>query len=353
MASCHLVAGLHTALHRQIHLDHLEHARSEIVARRDLGLLLLEALFECLALSFQALGYGLQLRIRLLFLEADLEPLLAWQIGEVRIVYLRAGLDLLRTRFRGLALDHAAHALEQIIFQDALLIGQVLAHALELRFLDCQGARILLDAVAGEHAHVDHRAVHAGRHTQRGVFDVGRLLAEDRPQQLLFRRQLGLALRRDLAHQDVAGAHFGADEGDTRFVELGESRITDVGDVGGDFLRPQFGVARDTGELFNVNGREAVFFDYTLGDQNGVFEVVAVPRHERDQQILAKRELAEIGRWTVRQHVAAFDRIAGIHQRPLVDAGVLVRTRVLGERVDIDARFAGGRFIVVHAHHDA
>ena len=103
--------------------------------------------------------------------------------------------------------------------------------------LDRQRPRVLLDAVAREHAHVDHGAVHARRHAQRRVLHVGGLLAEDRPQQLLFRRQLGLALRRDLADQDVAGAHFGADERDARLVELGQRRVTDVRDVGGDFLR--------------------------------------------------------------------------------------------------------------------
>ena len=96
----HLVAGLHAALHRQVHLDHLEHARRQIVARGDLGLLLLEALLERLALALQPLGHGLELRIRLLVLEADLEPLLARQIGEVRLVDLRAGLEPLRARSR-------------------------------------------------------------------------------------------------------------------------------------------------------------------------------------------------------------------------------------------------------------
>ena len=86
MAAGHLVAGLHAALHRQVHLDHLEHARSEIVARGDLGLFLLEALFEGLALALQALGDRFQLRVQVFVLEADLEPLLARQIGQIGAV---------------------------------------------------------------------------------------------------------------------------------------------------------------------------------------------------------------------------------------------------------------------------
>ena len=77
--------------------------------------------------------------------------------------------------------------------------------------------------------------------------------------------------------------------------------------------------------------------------QDRVLEVVAVPRHERDQHVLAERELAQVGRRTVRQHVAARDLVAGVHQRTLVDAGVLVRARVLRQVVDVDAGFVGRR----------
>ncbi len=52
-----------------------------------------------------------------------------------------------------------------------------------------------VDAFAGEDLHVDHGAAHARRHAQRGVLHVRGLLAEDRAQQLLFRGQLGFALR--------------------------------------------------------------------------------------------------------------------------------------------------------------
>src|SRR5215831_6643053 len=42
------------------------------------------------------------------------------------------------------------------------------------------------------------------RHAQRRVLHLARFFTEDRAQQALLGRQLGLALRRDLADQDVA-----------------------------------------------------------------------------------------------------------------------------------------------------
>ena len=68
-----------------------------------------------------------------------------------------------------------------------------------------------------------------------------------------------------------------------------------------------------------------------------VFEVVAVPRHERDQHVPAKREFAEIGRGTVGDDVALLHVVRDLHQRALVDAGVLVGTLKLHQPVDVDA----------------
>src|SRR6185369_4806733 len=74
-----------------------------------------------------------------------------------------------------------------------------------------------------------------------------------------------------------------------------------------------------------------------LGEQDGIFEVVAIPRHERDQHVPPERELAELGGRTVGNDVALLDVIADLHQRTLVDAGVLVGTLELHQPVDVDA----------------
>ena len=60
-------------------------------------------------------------------------------------------------------------------------------------------------ALAAELADLDDLAPLAVRQAQRGVLHLAGLLAEDRAQQALLGGQLGLALGRDLADQDVAG----------------------------------------------------------------------------------------------------------------------------------------------------
>ena len=97
---------------------------------------------------------------------------------------------------------------------------------------------------------------------------------------------------------------------------------------------------------------EAVFLNHTLGQADGVFEVEAVPRHERDTHVLTQRQLTHVGGRAVGHDVAALNPITLSHQRTLVDAGVLVGAGVLGQVVDIDTGFASFDFVIRNTNHD-
>ena len=193
-----------------------------------------------------------------------------------------------------------------------------------------------------------------GRADERGVAHVAGLLAEDRAQQLLFRRQLRLALRRHLADQDVARLDGRADADDAALVEVAQVAFTDVRDVAGDFFRPELGVARLDLELLDVDGRVVVVLDHPLGDEDRVLEVVAAPRHERDQHVPPERQLAELRARPVAEDLPLVDLLAHADDRLLVDARVLVRPLELRHRVDVGAHLARGRLgLPFHAHDDA
>ena len=177
-----------------------------------------------------------------------------------------------------------------------------------------------------------------GRQAQGGVAHVGGLFAEDGAQQLFFRRHRAFALGRDLADQDVARQDLGADRHDARFVEVAQGFLADVGDVAGDFFRTQLGVAGHDLELLDVDRGEDVVAHDALGDQDRVFEVVAIPGHEGDEGVAAQGQFAQLGRRAVGDDVAGVDLVAHPHQRTLVDAGVLVGALELRQAVDVDAR---------------
>lgn len=131
-------------------------------------------------------------------LHAQLEP-----IGLLQSIQVRVGdaVALLQVRATVGNLTHDLRTQTRVDggFQNAELVVEVLLDALDFRLFDLTRALVLLDAVAGEDLHVDDGAVHAGGYAQRAVLHVGRLLTEDRTQQLFFRSQLAFALRRDLA----------------------------------------------------------------------------------------------------------------------------------------------------------
>ena len=100
-----------------------------------------------------------------------------------------------------------------------------------------------------------------------------------------------------------------------------------------------------------MDRREDIVFHDAFGDQDRVFVVVTVPRHKRDEAVFAQCEFAQFGRRTIGDDVASFDDVTNLHQWLLVDAGVLVRTLELLQRVDVDARFAGFN-VASHADND-
>ena len=141
-------------------------------------------------------------------------------------------------------------------------------------------------------------------HLQRRVAHLAGLLTEDRAQEALLRGELGLALRRDLADEDVAGADLGADADDAALVEVLEDVLREVRDVAGDLLGAELGVAGVDLVLLDVDRREHVVLHEALGDHDRVLVVVALPRHERHQEVLAERELALVGGRAVGEDLA-------------------------------------------------
>ncbi len=90
-------------------------------------------------------------------------------------------------------------------------------------------------------------------------------------------------------------------------VEVAQGFLADVGDVAGDFLGAELGVAGHDLELLDVDRGEDVIAHDALGDEDRVLEVVAVPGHESDQGVAAQGQFAEVGGGAVGDDVAGGD----------------------------------------------
>src|SRR5690606_35706238 len=119
-------------------------------------------------------------------LDGDLTPVPPWHLREVVLRELDAlvqqGLaavvDELPCRF--LADQDLLHLAVVRVAQDADLFVTGPLEASAFLVLDGLGALVLVRALAGEDARVDHDAGHSRRHLQRAVPDVAGLVAEDR-----------------------------------------------------------------------------------------------------------------------------------------------------------------------------
>ena len=163
---------------------------------------------------------------------------------------------------------------------------------------------------------------------------------------------MGLALRRDLSDQNIARLNLGTDINNTGLIQLRQSALTDVGYVTRNLFGSQLGITSDAGKFLYMNGGKAIFFYHSLTDQYRVFKVVAIPGHKCDSHILSQRKLTQIYGRTIGENVATLDRITLFYDRALINAGVLIRPRVLGQVVDINRRLINTNVLLINTNHN-
>src|SRR6202521_4217098 len=335
--SGHLVADLQLALHGDVDLDQLDDPGRQLVALLQQADALLVDAVEHLDVRVGLAVDDLHRVEQPLLVDRQAHDLLSRQPLEDRLGDRRAGLEQLLAGARLdrggdlLAVQQVADLLVALLGQDPHLVLDVLLQPGDLLLLDVLRPLVLLDALAREDLDVDDRALDPRRHLEAGVAHVAGLLAEDGAQQLLFGSELGLALRRHLADQDVAGLDGGADAHDAALVEVLERGLRDVRDVARDLLGAELGVARLDLELLDVDRGVVILAHQLLRDQDRVLEVVAAPGHERDQHVAAQGQLALVGARAVGQHVALLHPLPLADHRLLGDAGVLVRAPELDQ----------------------
>ena len=101
-----------------------------------------------------------------------------------------------------------------------------------------------------------------------------------------------------------------------------------------------------------MDGRKAIFSYDALTNEDGILEVITIPRHKCDTHVLPQSKLTEVNRRTISNNISALDAIALMNDRTLINTGVLVRSRVFSQIVDIDSGFAFLNLIFAHANND-
>ena len=252
VASGHFVADAQLALHGDVNLHQLDDARWQLIALGQLIFLFVDDLLEHIDLARGHFLDLVDLLVHPRILVGVLDPLqvarrdaldrIAVQnriLGQQPLV----GALVVQIGLHFLAAQQSFQALEALIGQNSDLVRKVLFELRDLVAFDGLGALVLLLAVAREDLHVYHDAFDSRRAVERSVAHVPGFFAEDRAQQFLFRRQLSLTLRRNLADDDVALLDAGADADHTRFVQISQRGLTHVRNVARHFLGTKLRVA--------------------------------------------------------------------------------------------------------------
>ena len=184
--------------------------------------------------------------------------------------------------------------------------------------------RELVVVLAAEHFDVDDFSRLTMRHAERGVANLARFLTKNRPKQSFFRRKLRLALRRDLAYENIAGTDLRTNADNPLFVKIAKSVLRNVRNIPSDFFRPQLRIAGVTLIFFNMNGSIEVALHEILAQKHRVLIVIAFPRHISNNDIVSQRQLAMIRCRPVGNRLVLDYIIAFIYDRHLINAGSLV-----------------------------
>src|ERR1051326_3678316 len=193
--------------------------------------------------------------------------------------------------------------------------------------------RFRILSLAAEELRRDDDPLHAGGRLERRVLHVAGLFAEDRLQELLLGGRFGLALRRDLADENIAFDDVRSHADDAVFVQILDGIFADVRNLARQLFLAALGVADLELELFDVERAEDIFRYHPLVDDDGVLEIIPAPGHEGDENIPAEGEFALIGRASVGENIALLDPLSRLDDCAHVDRGVLVRAEELDQGI--------------------
>ena len=233
---------------------------------------------------------------------------------------------------------HSPQTSVDVAIKDRHLIVAVTGKAFNFFTFDLKRTLVFFNAVAVEYTHFNDRTEITRLNAQGCVTNVRRFFTKDSTEEFFLWCHRAFAFWCDLTNKDITGLYFSTDINDTRFVEVAQGFLTDVWNIACDFLWPKLRVTCGDFEFLNVDRGEDVVTYNTLRDQNGVFVVVPVPRHKRDDHVFTQCQITDVCRWTISNNFALQNCIAHFNQRTLVDAGVLVGTLEFTHAVNINAR---------------
>ena len=206
-------------------------------------------------------------------------------------------------------------------------------HANHVVYASWKFIAVFFGIFASNFLNTNNSTILAVWYAQRSVTYFAALLTEDSAQQTLFWSQLSFTLRCNLTYQNIAWLYFGTHANNTAVIEVSQSIFTYVWKITSNFFCAELGFTSINLVLFNVNGRQCIVLNQTLRNNNCIFVVVTVPRHEGYEQVLTQSQFTLISCRTISQNRSNFNAVSFVNQRNLVVACGLIGALELNELV--------------------
>ncbi len=113
----------------------------------------------------------------------------------------------------------------------------------------------------------------------------------------------------DLTHQNVATFNESTNTNNSHFVKIAKAFLSNIGDLTGDFLWAQLGLAGFNLVLLDVYRGVEIVGHQALADEQGILVVVSLPGHVSDQNILSQGNFTAFTGGTIRQDLTNNHRI--------------------------------------------
>src|SRR5207248_8572491 len=140
----------------------------------------------------------------------------------------------------------------------------------------------------------------------------------------------------------LARLHFRVNPYVSILFSISHSFFADVWNVASDFLRAEFRVTGADLEFIDVNRGVNILLHDLLRDHDGVFKVVAIPRHERDEYVAAERELTVFRVRAIGNDLTFLDVLPFLDDWLLIDARAGVGTHEFAQFVNVKSFFGIG-----------
>ena len=182
-----------------------------------------------------------------------------------------------------------------VTIQNRKFVITVTGKALYLFAFDLKGTLVFIHTVTIKDTYFNDCPEITWLYPQRRITHIRGFLPKDRTKEFFLWRHRAFTFWRNFTYENITWFHISTNVDNASLIQIAERFFTHIWNITSDFLWPKLRVTGSDFKLFNVNRSKHIITRNPLRDQNGVFIVISIPRHEGDNHVFTQRQFTKIG----------------------------------------------------------